>query len=175
VSGKSRNPQWYVYTPALEDQAADLLRAAESRKLRIVAAESCTGGALAALLTDVEGLSHVFERCYVSYSAEAKQQDLGVDASLIAREGAVSKAVAEAMASGALARSHADLAVAITGNAGPAGPNDEPGLVFLCAAAGGRRRHEEHHFGNLGRSEVRIRTLEAAIGLLGWAVDSAQE
>jgi nicotinamide-nucleotide amidase len=172
---KSRDPQTYVYSPALEDGAADVLRAAARRDLRIVTAESCTGGALAALLTDVEGLSHVFERGFVSYCDEAKSESLGVAPCLIAREGAVSKQVAEAMAAGALEASHADVSVAITGNAGPAGPNDEPGLVFLCAATAGKYKHEEHHFGNIGRSQVRIRALAAATGLLAWAVDAARE
>jgi nicotinamide-nucleotide amidase len=171
---KSRDPERHVYTPALEDQAAGVLRKAEKRQLRIATAESCTGGALAALLTDVEGLSHVFERGYAVYSEEAKQECLDVPKKLIESHGAVSAEVAEAMARGAIERSHADISVAITGNAGPAGPNEETGLVYVCAAVRGEEAHcAERHFGNIGRAEVRISSLEVALNLLARAIEAA--
>jgi nicotinamide-nucleotide amidase len=166
-----RDAHYHIYTPALEDAAAAVLQAAEKKHLRIAAAESCTGGALAALLTDVEGLSHVFDVGFAVYSEEAKQDCLGVPHDLIASHGAVSREVAHAMARGALNNSRADVAIAITGNAGPAGPDDETGLVHLCAAVrDGGERHGEHHFGALGRAEIRIRCIESALDLLTWAV-----
>jgi nicotinamide-nucleotide amidase len=171
MSSKGRDPGAYVYTPELEDMAATVLRKAHASGLRIATAESCTGGALAALLTDVEGLSHVFERGYAVYSNEAKQDCLGVPLEMIALHGAVSEPVAQAMAQGALERSHADIAVAITGNAGPAGPDDEEGLVFIYGAVRkGASAGHEFHFGSAGRSQVRIRSLEAAIDLLKWTI-----
>jgi nicotinamide-nucleotide amidase len=173
---KSRNPRRYVYSPELEDQAAAVLTKASARRQRLATAESCTGGALAALLTDVEGLSHVFERGFAVYSEEAKEECLGISANMIRLFGAVSSEVAEAMARGALQRSCADISVAITGNAGPAGPQDETGLVYVCAALRrGDARRREHHFGNIGRSDVRIRSLESALSLLAWAVEATTE
>jgi nicotinamide-nucleotide amidase len=167
MTNKGGDARTYVYTPELEHLAAELLRAAEAKGLRLAAAESCTGGALAALLTDVEDLSHVFERGFVVYSNEAKQDCLGIAPELIATHGPVSEAVATAMAQGALGHSPAHAAVAITGNAGPAGPGDEPGLVYICCAL--RNGHvvcREAHFGDEGRSMVRIRALRAAFDLL---------
>ena len=123
---------------AIEERAMHLLRQAADAGLRIATAESCTGGLVAALLTDVEGCSHSFERGFVVYSVQAKQELLGVDAGLIARAGVVSRPVAEAMARGALAHSGADLALAVTGYAGSRGSEGEPGLVhFACAARTG--------------------------------------
>ena len=171
MSSKGRNPSAYVYTPELEDMAAAVLRKAHAAGLRIATAESCTGGALAALLTDVEGVSHVFEPGYAVYSNEAKQDCLGIPPEMIALYGAVSEPVAQAMAQGALERSHADIAIAITGNAGPAGPYDEEGLVFICGAVRkGASTGREFHFGSVGRSQVRIRSLEAAFDLLQWTI-----
>jgi nicotinamide-nucleotide amidase len=161
----------YIYAPELERAAADVLRMAADRKLRIATAESCTGGALAALLTDVEGWSHVFERGFAVYCEEAKTESLGVSTTLLKAHGPVSAEVARAMAEGALAHSHAGVAVAITGNAGPAGPNAEEGLVHLVAAdRKGRIAAAEHHFGPLGRSRVRICALKSALILLAAAV-----
>jgi nicotinamide-nucleotide amidase len=164
----------YVYTAELEQAARRALAAAHEAGLRIATAESCTGGALAALLTDVEGLSHVFERGFAVYSDEAKSACLGVAPELIADKGAVSKEVALAMAKGALHHSVADISVAITGFAGPAGKNDEEGLVHLAAA---QREAEplnaERHFGAIGRTAVRIAALRAAIELLCAYLDRA--
>lgn len=167
MTGADRDPHQYVYTPALEDRAAEVLRKAEKHRIRIAAAESCTGGALAALLTDVEGLSHVFERGYVVYNDQAKQECLGIDIKLIKAKGAVSAEVAVEMARGAVKLGEASIAIAITGNAGPAGRDDEEGLVFLAAVSrDGFCRPQEHHFGAVGRAGVRIRALQAALELL---------
>jgi nicotinamide-nucleotide amidase len=169
-----RDPHQYIYTPALEDRAAEVLRKAEKRGLRIASAESCTGGALAALLTDVEGLSHVFERGYVVYNDKAKLECLGIDGKLIEAKGAVSEEVAVEMARGAIQRSDADIAIGITGNAGPAGPHDEEGLVYIAAASrGGLCKLQEHHFGAIGRAGVRMRALQEALELLDASIGRA--
>ena len=157
--------------PDIERMATTLLRKAARRNVAIAAAESCTGGLLASLLTDVEGASRAFERGFVVYSEEAKCELLGVAAERIRDCGAVSAEVAIAMAEGALARSHADVAVAITGFAGRAGPGDESGLVhFACARLGHTTRHREAHLGDIGRGPVRIACLRIALEMLGEAM-----
>lgn len=162
-----------VYDPALERLAASLLSAADQKRLRIVTVESCTGGALSALLTDVEGLSHAFERGFVVYTEAAKRECVGVSSEILERDGPVSKAAAVAMVQGALNRSGADIAVAITGNAGPSKDGEE-GLVHLCAVVrGGACLHEIHHFGKRGRVGVRIAAIEAALGLAEQVVKAA--
>lgn len=163
-------------SPALpegvEREAQRLLEAACDRELCFATAESCTGGLLASLLTDVEGASHAFERGFVTYSDQAKADLLGIDPALIARCGAVSRSVAIAMAEGAIARSAADIAFAVTGFAGPAGPDDEPGLVhFACARRGGATTHQEAHFGDVGRGPVRIGCIQVALGMMRDALE----
>lgn len=167
MGADDRSASAYVYDPALEDLATSVLRTAEKKGLRIVTAESCTGGALSALLTDVEGLSHVFERGFAVYCDAAKMDCLNIDGALLKDRGAVSAEVAAAMADGALKRSEADISVAITGYAGPAGPRAEAGLVYICAAArGGGRRNRVCHFGSIGRAPTRIKAIAAALELL---------
>ena len=163
--------QTETLSPALpsdvEQLALDVLRAAVDADKRLATAESCTGGLLASLLTDVEGCGHCFERGFVTYTDEAKAQQLSVPHSLLARHGAVSAEVAEAMVLGALANSPADVAVAITGYAGRGGPGEEPGLVFVSAASRNRKAAVvEHHFGDIGRGEVRLACLRAALKLI---------
>jgi nicotinamide-nucleotide amidase len=149
---------------ALEEATRRLLTRACDRQLRLATAESCTGGMLASLLTDVQGLAHAFERGFVTYSEDSKTEVLGVPKELLATKGAVSREVAVAMADGALARSRADVALAVTGFADS---GDEPGLVhFACARKGGDTVHREAHFGNIGRGEVRIATLEVAVAMM---------
>lgn len=132
--------------------------------MALATAESCTGGLLASLLTDVEGVSHAFERGFVVYSEEAKRELLGVPAALLAEHGAVSRPVALAMAEGALRASHARIALAITGFAGAGGPGDEAGRVhFACAVRGLDTRHREAHFGDIGRGPVRIACIRVAL------------
>jgi nicotinamide-nucleotide amidase len=104
------------------------------RELKIATAESCTGGMLAALLTDIEGCGHGFDRGFVTYSKAAKQDLLAISSDLLDRNDAVSEAVARAMAEGALNRSEANIAIGITGFAGPAGPDCEEGLVHIALA-----------------------------------------
>lgn len=148
-----------------------VLKAADDNGVTLATAESCTGGLVASVLTDVEGRSHVFERGYVVYSNAAKTEELSVPLRLIEQNGAVSGPVARAMAEGALRASGAGVAIAVTGFAGPAGPDDEPGLVhFALAADGAPTVHEEHHFGDLGRGSVRLECLRTAMRMLERAV-----
>ena len=132
-------------------------------------AESCTGGLVAALLTEISGSSAVVERGFVTYSNEAKTELIGVPAELIATHGAVSEPVARTMAEGALAHSRADVAVAITGVAGPTGGTAAKpvGLVhFGLARKGAATIHLERRYGDLGRENVRRRAVEDALALL---------
>jgi nicotinamide-nucleotide amidase len=140
-----------------------------ARGLTIATAESCTGGLVAGVLTEISGSSAVVDRGFVTYSNAAKTEILGVPAALIERVGAVSEEVARAMAEGALARSTADLAVAITGIAGPTGasPGKPVGLVhFAAMRRGGPTVLAERRFGDIGRSAVRLASVEVALGML---------
>ncbi|HEY6916814.1 MAG TPA: nicotinamide-nucleotide amidohydrolase family protein [Allosphingosinicella sp.] len=149
---------------ALERRARLLLERACEKEITLATAESCTGGLLASLLTDVPGVAHAFERGFVTYTDEAKAQMLGVPIGLIRREGAVSRAVAIAMAEGALRRSTAGIAVSITGFADA---GDEPGLVHFGLARRGRHtRHREEHFGPGGRGATRIAAMKTAVDMM---------
>ncbi len=149
---------------------AEALVAAYAADGRTVAtAESCTGGLVAGLLTAVPGSSAVVERGYVTYSNEAKAEAIGVPMDLIRRHGAVSEAVARAMAAGALAASRASVAVAITDIAGPGGGSAEKpvGLVhFGLGQRDGETRHLERRYGDLGRAGIRRAAVADALGLL---------
>jgi nicotinamide-nucleotide amidase len=133
----------------------------------LVTAESCTGGMIAAALTDIAGSSLVVERGFVTYSNAAKTELLGVDAAIIQAKGAVSAEVAAAMAYGALQHSHADIAVSVTGIAGPDGGSAEKpvGLVWFGLAAGGETTMERHVFAG-DRAAIRRQATERALGLL---------
>lgn len=154
---------------ALETAAADLLARARAAGLTIATAESCTGGLIAGTLTEIAGSSAVVDRGFVTYSNAAKTEMLGVDADLIESRGAVSREVALAMVEGVFAMSPVDLAVAVTGIAGPGGGSAEKpvGLVHLAA---GRRGHDpvhiERRFGDIGRAAVRTATVAAALDLV---------
>jgi nicotinamide-nucleotide amidase len=153
--------------PEVQDRADTVLDLAHEGKLGLATAESCTGGLLAALLTDVPGRSHVFERGFVVYSSDAKCDLLGIERKTVDHCGAVSAEVAKAMALGALRNSRADLAVSITGFAGPGDADDEEGLVhFACARRHGPILHREEHFGSIGRQGVRIAALKVALELM---------
>jgi nicotinamide-nucleotide amidase len=158
-----------MFSPDLLSLAKIVLDEAREKKLRIATAESCTGGLIAGLLTEIPGSSDVLERGFVTYSNEAKEELLGVPHELIAGQGAVSEAVARAMAEGAAANSSAQLAVAVTGIAGPGGGTAQKpvGLVHIAASRKDRATlHEEHRFGDIGRTEVRLKTVEVALELL---------
>jgi nicotinamide-nucleotide amidase len=162
--------------------ANEVLEKARALGVMIATAESCTGGLVAAALTSIAGSSDVFERGFVTYSNEAKWEILGVDPMLIQEHGAVSREVALAMASGALRYSNAQLAVAVTGIAGPGGGSeDKPvGLVHFAAARWHTNPelepditsiHQEERFGDIGRAEVRANSVETALRLLLSAAD----
>lgn len=148
--------------------ARTVLAEAREKALRIATAESCTGGLIAALLTEIPGSSDVLDRGFVVYSNRAKSDLLGIPAELIEKHGAVSEPVARAMAEGALAHSNARLSIAVTGIAGPGGSAEKPvGLVHIAAAREGPPTvHELHRFGDLGRTAIRFRAVEAAVMLL---------
>ena len=151
---------------------AEILQAARYWGHRIATAESCTGGMVSAALTDVAGSSDVFDRGFVTYSNAAKQEILGVSAETLAAHGAVSEAVAREMAEGALAHSAADLAVSITGIAGPGGSEFKPEgrVCFGLALRGHETRVETVEFGAKGRDKVRRAARDHALLLLAGAL-----
>jgi nicotinamide-nucleotide amidase len=153
----------------LFEQARALLILCRSKGLKIATAESCTGGLLAAALTEVPGSSDVLERGFVTYSNEAKQTLLGVSSQTIETHGAVSRECAQAMAAGALSRAPVDLAVSVTGIAGPGGEvaGKPVGLVhFGAASRGGQRLDETRKYGDIGRSQVRHASVAQALAML---------
>lgn len=153
---------------ALAPLATRVLQAAEAAGVMAATAESCTGGLIAAALTEIPGASAVVERGFVTYSNEAKTELLGVDPALIAAHGAVSEPVARAMVDGALARSRAQIAVSVTGVAGPGGSAAKPeGLVHIAAGrAGGDIHHRQCAFGPIGRSQVRLQSARVALEMM---------
>jgi nicotinamide-nucleotide amidase len=167
-----------MFSEQLLSLAREVLEAARARGLKIATAESCTGGLIAGLLTEIPGSSDVFERGFVTYSNEAKEEMLGVPHDLLAAHGAVSSEVAGAMARGALAHSLAHIAVAVTGIAGPGGGSaDKPvGLVWI--AVGSRADLAKNglleragqtvkcQFGDIGRTGVRLETVSTALEIL---------
>lgn len=158
-----------IFPRPLVQRAELLLADCREAKLRIVTAESCTGGLIAALLTEIPGSSDVVERGFVVYSNEAKRDALGVPGDLIADFGAVSEPVARAMAEGALNNSRAQISVAVTGIAGPGGgtPMKPVGLVHFGAARRGRNIiHDMQNFGDMGREKIRMKSVEIALELL---------
>lgn len=161
-----------MFPPDLVELSADVIARYRRAGLCLGTAESCTGGMIGACLTEVAGSSDVFDRGFITYSNAAKVALLGVPETLLADHGAVSEPVARAMAVGAVTRGGVDLAVAVTGIAGPGGgrPGKPVGLVHIAAA---RRRdgrapdvvHEMHHFSGT-RTDVRLLTVRAALLLL---------
>jgi len=150
------------------DLAESVLAACRAAGLKVATAESCTGGLIAATLTAIAGSSDVLDRGFVTYSNAAKAEMLGVPTDLIATAGAVSETVARRMAEGALARSAADLAVAVTGVAGPDGGSAEKpvGLVWFALARRGGRTVTLHHVFPGDRAAVRRATVAQALRLL---------
>jgi nicotinamide-nucleotide amidase len=158
-----------MFTPELMERAAALIALYRARGFKLATAESCTGGLVAALLTEIPGSSAAVERGFVVYSNQAKQELLAVPAPIIADFGAVSEQTARAMAQGAIAHSHADFAVAITGVAGPEGGTAEKpvGLVhFACAGSDGTVLALEKRYGALSRSAIRLASVATALDLL---------
>jgi nicotinamide-nucleotide amidase len=156
----------------LDEQAERLMHKVCDRELRLAAAESCTGGMFAALMTDIEGCGHGFDRGFVTYSKESKAGLLGIDCGLLDQNDAVSEIVARAMAEGALLQSNADIALGVTGFAGPGAAGQEEGLVhFALARRNGATVHREAHFGSVGRGVIRVNSLKCMLNMLEQALD----
>ena len=158
-----------MFSDALLMEARTLLERARTEHIRIVTAESCTGGLIAGLLTEISGSSDVVERGFVTYSNEAKEELLGVPHHTLETYGAVSEPVARAMAQGALKHAHAERSIAVTGIAGPGGGSAQKpvGLVYIAVARPeGDVMVREHRFGDIGRDKVRLAAVEKALRLL---------
>jgi nicotinamide-nucleotide amidase len=157
-----------AFAPALAEAASALLATYRSAGLRIVTAESCTGGLIVACLTEIPGSSDVVERGFVTYSNESKTELLDVPVEMLDKHGAVSPHVARAMVEGALARARAEVAVAVTGVAGPGGatPSKPVGLVYLACLRRGREPMIERHQFSGDRQAVRLASVDAAFELL---------
>src|SRR6185437_3819377 len=158
-----------MFDDEITSAAVALLDHCKAKALTLATAESCTGGLVAAALSEISGSSLVLDRGFVTYSNEAKQQMLGVTPATIDFYGAVSKECAEEMAKGALAHASVDLAVSITGIAGPTGavPGKPIGLVFFCAASrSGRVIAHDRKYGDIGRAQVREQSVLQALAML---------
>ncbi|THK40186.1 CinA family protein [Ensifer sp. MPMI2T] len=153
----------------IEQKAREILADFTARNLKLATAESCTGGLIAGVLTEIAGSSLVVDRGFVTYSNDAKIQMLGIELATLAAHGAVSRETAIEMARGAVSHSGADVAVAVTGIAGPAGGSVEKpvGLVHLAAASRkGATLHREMRYGDIGRDVVRLSAVRTALELL---------
>ena len=174
--GKSRSlVHAAMFPPDLIARATELIARYREAALMAATAESCTGGLIAGLLTEIPGSSNMLERGFVVYSNAAKQEVLGVPPETLTRHGAVSGETAVAMAEGALRASRAEVAVSVTGIAGPdGGTATKPvGLVhFACARRGKPTVAREEQFGDIGREEVRLASVQIALDLLGAALNS---
>ncbi len=158
-----------MFAADLTAEAATVLTLMRGQGLKLATAESCTGGLIAGLLTEIAGSSDVVERGFIVYSNAAKSELIGVPAALIAAHGAVSGPVARAMAEGALTRSHANVAIAVTGVAGPGGGTlvKPVGLVHLAVARTGVATGDrECRFGDIGRSAIRLETIRVALAMI---------
>ncbi|MHB0950369.1 MAG: CinA family protein [Allorhizobium sp.] len=158
-----------LFPPQIEGLASRIVNDFTLRNITIATAESCTGGLIAGALTEISGSSAVVDRGFVTYSNQAKMDMLGVEAATLECFGAVSRETVLEMVQGALARSGASLAVAVTGIAGPSGGTAEKpvGLVHLAAKArNGRLIHREMRYGDLGRSGIRLATVMSALEML---------
>ncbi|TPW33039.1 CinA family protein [Martelella alba] len=158
-----------ILDPDLEERARVLIEYCTRTRAMIATAESCTGGLIAAALTEISGSSAVVDRGFVTYSNEAKMEMLGVQKAILDQYGAVSRETALQMAAGALWRSNADMAIAVTGIAGPTGGTEEKpvGLVHLAARdRAGHIQHIESRYGDIGRAAIRRATVRSALGML---------
>ena len=157
-----------MFDKELMAKAEEILRIGRDRHLRVAAAESCTGGLIAALLTEIPGSSSVIGRSFVTYSNRAKREVLGVDADLLKQHGAVSEPVVRAMAQNTFDMTTAHLTVAVSGIAGPGGGSDEKpvGTVHMATATKDDVIHQCCQFGDIGRAAVRLATVHAAADML---------
>lgn len=153
----------------IEETARDIVADFTQRKLLIATAESCTAGLIAGAITEIAGSSIVFDRGFVTYSNEAKREMIGVANATLKAHGAVSRPTVIEMAEGAIGNSAANIAVAVTGIAGPGGGSEEKpvGLVHFAAARTGHKTlHREMRYGDIGRSAVRLATVRTALEML---------
>lgn len=157
-----------LFPADIEGLARQIIADFAADGLMVSTAESCTGGLIAGALTEISGSSAVVDRGFVTYTNEAKMDMLGVGAETLTGFGAVSRQTALQMAHGALFRSRADFAVAVTGIAGPGGSAEKPvGLVHLAAKARhGRSLHQKMHYGEIGRTDIRLATVRTALEML---------
>lgn len=157
-----------MFAEDIDILASQIISAAMDRGVMIATAESCTGGLVSAAMTAIPGSSAVLDRGFVTYSNAAKTEMLDVSASLIAIHGAVSEAVAEAMARGAVSRSAAQLSISVTGIAGPGGGSDDKpvGLVHFAACGPAGTVHARHRFGDIGREGIRLASVRTALAML---------
>lgn len=158
-----------MFPERLRNLAMLVLDDAERARLKIATAESCTGGLVAALLTEIPGSSSVVDRGFVTYSNKAKEEMLGVPGDVLADFGAVSEPVARMMAEGAMANSRANIAVSITGVAGPGGgtPMKPVGTVHIACARENRAIiHEMLQLGDIGRDAIRMTSVETALNMI---------
>lgn len=162
-----------ILPPHSRDLAKETLHRVSEADLRIATAESCTAGLLAAVVTNVEGCGHVFDRGFVTYELTAKCDMLGLSEKIVEDNAAVNKEVALAMAEAALKKSIADIAIGITGFAGKCADDQEEGLVFIGLAAKGQDTiYRENHYGAEGRDTIRQAALHTAFEMIGEAVDA---
>lgn len=170
------NPPAGALDDDIDAMAAAVLKRVCALELKLATAESCTGGLVASTLTDVKGCSHAFERGFITYTDQAKNEMLGVPRDLIEAETAVSKLVAVRMAEGGLDRSDADICVAITGYADDADGAAPAGLVHFALAVRGRStRHEKQEFGDLGRQAVRTACVQTSLRMIDDALKARWE
>ena len=158
-----------MFPDRIRNLALLIMDEAMARRVKIVTAESCTGGLIAGLFTEFAGSSKVLERGFVTYSNQSKAEILGVAGDVLADYGAVSEPVARLMAEGAMEQSRANLAIAVTGIAGPGGgtPMKPVGTVHIaCARENKAMMHEMLALGDIGRHEIRIATIEAALNMI---------
>ena len=157
-----------MFSPLLLKRVADIIQQMQTKQQKLVTVESCTGGLMAALFTEIPGASAVFERGLVTYSNQAKTEMVGISAALIMQRGAVSAEVAVAMAEGGLRHSQADIAIAVTGIAGPEGGTDAKpvGTVYIAVAGNHTEAQATHYLFSGDRGDIRLQTVEAALNLL---------
>lgn len=157
-----------LFDAKLMEKAETLLKICGERHMRVAAAESCTGGLIAGLLTEIPGSSVVIGRSFVTYSNRAKRDILGVPEDILTEHGAVSEPVVRAMAQNTFDMTTAHLTVAVSGIAGPGGGSAEKpaGLVHMATCHEGDVIHKKHEFGDIGRTEVRLATVDAAMDML---------
>lgn len=163
-----------MFSPEILTLATEVLEKARTKGLHLATAESCTGGLVMAALTEIAGSSDVVDRGFITYTNRAKMEVLGVPAETLRIGGAVTKETAIAMAKGAIENSSANVAVSVTGIAGPGGGSEfKPvGLVHMaCTGRNGATLHEKHLFGEIGRDKVREATVIAALCLFLQAID----